>query len=100
MKENGYWERKKEEEYSSKQIILPTQENGITIRNTAMDNRNGQMAQNMKAIFSVEKKKGMEYLKHKMANMKDNSRIIVWKVMAISSGMMVKNMRAFGKRTK
>jgi hypothetical protein len=35
-----------------------------------------------------------------MVNTKVNSRIIFWKVMAISFGMMVKNMKDFGKRIK
>ncbi len=61
LKENGYQVKKKAEEYSSKQIIHPTQENGQTIPNTAMVNRNGQMEHNTKAIFSLVRKRDMEY---------------------------------------
>jgi hypothetical protein len=100
MKENGYWARKKEEEYSSKQTIHRTQENGKEIRSTATGNRNGQTGQSIKAIFILEKKKDTESLKHQMENMRVSSRIIAWKVMVISYGMMEKNIKAFGKRIK
>ncbi len=61
MKENGNQIKKKAEEYSSKRIIHPTQENGQTIPNTVMVNRNGQMEHIIKAIFILVRKRDMEY---------------------------------------
>lgn len=59
MKENGYQVKKKEEEYSSKQIIHHTLENGRMIPSMVMDSRNGQMERNIKAIFNMVRKRGM-----------------------------------------
>ena len=61
LKENGHQVKKKVEEYSSKQIIHHTQENGQTIPNTVTVNRNGQMEQNTKAIFNLVRKRDMAY---------------------------------------